>query len=138
MAIARLFYHEPKYAFLDEGTSAVSSDVEGLLYERCQEKGITVITLSTRASLRKYHTFNLILGIGEEGFDWEMVRIGTEEEKLGVEKEIGELKEKLSMVAEWERRRDEIQVELSEVFITGNQGGDSSNGHLESPSYVNQ
>lgn len=41
MAIARLLYHEPQYAFIDEGTSAVSSDVEGLLYETCKEKGIS-------------------------------------------------------------------------------------------------
>ena len=133
MAIARLFYHEPKYAFLDEGTSAVSSDVEGLLYERCKEKGITLITLSTRAKLRKYHTFNLILGIGEEGFDWEMVRIGTEEEKSGVEKEIGELKEKLALVDKWEKRRDEIQRELSHVLVAGSQKG---NGQLDSPPYM--
>jgi ATP-binding cassette subfamily D (ALD) long-chain fatty acid import protein len=39
MGIARLLYHEPKYAFIDEGTSAVSSDVEGLLYEQCKAKG---------------------------------------------------------------------------------------------------
>lgn len=41
MAIARLLYHEPKYAFIDEGTSAVSSDVEGILYETCKRKGIS-------------------------------------------------------------------------------------------------
>jgi ATP-binding cassette subfamily D (ALD) long-chain fatty acid import protein len=41
MGIARLLYHEPGYAFVDEGTSAVSSDVEGLLYERCKAKGIS-------------------------------------------------------------------------------------------------
>jgi ATP-binding cassette subfamily D (ALD) long-chain fatty acid import protein len=41
LAIARLLYHEPHYAFIDEGTSAVSSDVEGLLYETCKEKGIS-------------------------------------------------------------------------------------------------
>jgi ATP-binding cassette subfamily D (ALD) long-chain fatty acid import protein len=41
LAIARLLYHEPKYAFIDEGTSAVSSDVEGLLYETCKSKGIS-------------------------------------------------------------------------------------------------
>lgn len=41
MGIARLLYHEPRYAFIDEGTSAVSSDVEGLLYETCKSKGIS-------------------------------------------------------------------------------------------------
>ena len=41
MGFARLLYHEPRYAFIDEGTSAVSSDVEGLLYETCKAKGIS-------------------------------------------------------------------------------------------------
>lgn len=41
MGFARLLYHEPKYAVIDEGTSAVSSDVEGLLYETCKERGIS-------------------------------------------------------------------------------------------------
>jgi ATP-binding cassette, subfamily D (ALD), peroxisomal long-chain fatty acid import protein len=43
MAIARVLYHEPRYAIIDEGTSAVSSDVEGLLYETCKEKGISTL-----------------------------------------------------------------------------------------------
>ncbi|KIX07407.1 uncharacterized protein Z518_02060 [Rhinocladiella mackenziei CBS 650.93] len=135
MAIARLLYHEPRYAFLDEGTSAVSSDVEGLLYERCKDRGITLITLSTRASLRKYHTFNLILGLGEEGYDWEMVRIGTEQEKSGMDKEIGELKAKLAMVDEWERRKKEIETELSRVLVVGAEG---ERGELEAPEYIGQ
>ena len=41
MGFARLLYHEPRYAFIDEGTSAVSSDVEGLLYETCKERAIS-------------------------------------------------------------------------------------------------
>lgn len=41
VAIARLLYHEPKYAFIDEGTSAVSGDVEGILYETAKERGIS-------------------------------------------------------------------------------------------------
>lgn len=44
MGFARVLYHEPKYVIIDEGTSAVSSDVEGLLYETCKEKGISKST----------------------------------------------------------------------------------------------
>lgn len=45
MGFARLLYHEPQYAIVDEGTSAVSSDVEGLLYETCKERGISKFQL---------------------------------------------------------------------------------------------
>lgn len=119
MAIARLLYHEPRYAFIDEGTSAVSSDVEGLLYENCKEKGITLITISTRASLKRYHTFNLTLGLGPEGLDWEYERIGTEKEKMGVERELAELRERLAQVEEWKARREEIDQELAKVWLDG-------------------
>lgn len=116
MGIARLLYHEPRYAFIDEGTSAVSSDVEGLLYERAKEKGITLITISTRASLKRYHTFNLTLGLGLEGTEWEYERIGTEKEKMGVQKELAELTERLSKVDEWKTRSQEIEKELAQVW----------------------
>lgn len=129
MAIARLLYHEPRYAFIDEGTSAVSSDVEGLLYERCKEKGITLITISTRASLKRYHTFNLTLGLGEDGTGWEYERIGTEKEKMGVERELVELRERLAKVKEWEARREQIEQELAKVWVEGGEA-------LESPAYV--
>lgn len=118
MAMARLFYHEPRYAFIDEGTSAVSSDVEGLLYERAKERGITLITISTRASLKKYHTYNLTLGLGEEGELWEFERIGTEKEKLGVERELQELRQRLAQVDEWKARREWIDQELCKVWAT--------------------
>ncbi|KAJ5920265.1 hypothetical protein N7516_011123 [Penicillium verrucosum] len=116
MGMARLFYHEPRYAFMDEGTSAVSSDVEGLLYDNAKERGITLITISTRASLKKYHTYNLTLGLGAEGEVWEFERIGTEKEKLGVEKELQELRKRLDKVDEWKQRREEIDQELQKVW----------------------
>lgn len=119
MAIARLFYHEPRYAFIDEGTSAVSSDVEGLLYERAKEKGITLITISTRASLKKYHTYNLNLGVEFDSEEWALEKIGTEKEKLGVERELQELHKRLEKVEEWKTRRQEIENELGKVWAEG-------------------
>lgn len=119
MGMARLIYHEPRYAFIDEGTSAVSSDVEGLLYETAKERGITLITISTRASLKKYHTFNLSLGLGAEGADWDFERIGTEEEKMGVERELQELKARLAQVEEWKHRLSEIEENLARVWVKG-------------------
>lgn len=53
MGFARVLYHEPKYVIIDEGTSAVSSDVEGLLYETCKAKGISK---STRVQLTPKRT----------------------------------------------------------------------------------
>ena len=38
--MARLFYHKPQFAILDECTSAVSVDVEGFMYTRCREVGL--------------------------------------------------------------------------------------------------
>ncbi|KAK4229764.1 pABC1 peroxisomal ABC transporter encoded by the pabc1 protein [Podospora fimiseda] len=119
LAIARLLYHEPQYAFIDEGTSAVSSDVEGLLYETCKEKGITLITISTRASLKKYHTYNLVLGLGERGDEWELQRIGTEREKMAVERELQDLRERLAQVEQWKARREKIEAELNKVWVAG-------------------
>ncbi|KAI0596524.1 ABC transporter transmembrane region 2-domain-containing protein [Biscogniauxia sp. FL1348] len=130
VGIARLLYHEPQYAIIDEGTSAVSSDVEGLLYETCKERGITLITISTRASLKKYHTFNLALGLGESGDEWEFERIGTEREKMQVERELQELHERLAQVEEWKRRREEIEKELAQVWT------EKDDAPLEPPPYV--
>ncbi|KAI8631046.1 lipid transporter [Xylariaceae sp. FL1651] len=130
IGIARLLYHEPQYAIIDEGTSAVSSDVEGLLYETCKERGITLITISTRASLKKYHTFNLALSTGDNGDEWEFERIGTEREKMQVERELQELRERLSQVEQWKQRRQEIEKELAQVWT------ETSDAPLDPPPYV--
>lgn len=59
IAMARLIYHRPQYAILDECTSAVSVDVEGHLYSYMKSVGITMITVSHRETLWKYHDYLL-------------------------------------------------------------------------------
>ena len=59
MAMGRLIYHKPTYAILDECTSAVSMDVEGHLYTYMKEQNITLITVSHRDTLWKYHDYLL-------------------------------------------------------------------------------
>ena len=61
LAMARLFYHIPTYAILDECTSAVSSDMERMLYKICAEKAITCITISHRPALEEFHHTKLEL-----------------------------------------------------------------------------
>ncbi|XP_067641245.1 ATP-binding cassette sub-family D member 3 [Eurosta solidaginis] len=59
IAMARLFYHSPQFAILDECTSAVSVDVEGQMYSYCREAGITLFTVSHRKSLWTHHDYYL-------------------------------------------------------------------------------
>ncbi|PVU95835.1 hypothetical protein BB559_002599 [Furculomyces boomerangus] len=59
IAMARLFYHKPKFAIMDECTSAVSMDIERIMYSHAAKLGITMLTVSHRQSLWKYHNYLL-------------------------------------------------------------------------------
>jgi hypothetical protein len=75
--MARLFYHRPKFAILDECTSAVSDDVESTIYLTCKLLGITIFTVSHRPSLAKFH--DVVLRFEGEG-RWSTIQIDSKAE----------------------------------------------------------
>ena len=103
--------------------------MEGLLYETCKSAGMTLITISTRLSLKKYHTYQLTLGtrnVGRvgEGQGWEFDRIGTESERRSVERELEELKAVLKKMDGLEKRKEVVERELKGLGIAeGGQDG---------------
>jgi ATP-binding cassette subfamily D (ALD) long-chain fatty acid import protein len=65
--MARLFYHAPKYAILDECTSSVTLEIERVMYDEAKRLGITLMTVSHRRSLWKYHE-RILQFDGQGGF----------------------------------------------------------------------
>jgi ATP-binding cassette subfamily D (ALD) long-chain fatty acid import protein len=112
--LARLFYHKPKFAVLDEATSAVSNDVEALLYSAAKEAGITLITISHRPSLFKYHTYLLRVGDGMGDNKWNFSQIGSSESLVAsAEQEIRQINKKLGEMEGLAKRLAIINAELS-------------------------
>ncbi|KAL8797894.1 MAG: hypothetical protein Q9195_000246 [Heterodermia aff. obscurata] len=176
MGFARVGYKRPGWVVADEATSAVSADVEGLLYERCKAWGAGLVVVSTRVGLKRYCQWSLTLrgvggGVGEGGgkggaeegggeerdndgeeeeeevLEWDFKRIGTEEERGGVERELEGLREVLGKVAGWRKRREEIETELGRVWVVGGgdggmeegDGGMEEQSHpLEKPAYLDE
>lgn len=73
LGMARLFFHKPKFAILDECTNATSVDVEEHLYKLASDLGITVVTSSQRPALIPFHALELRLIDGEGS--WELRKI---------------------------------------------------------------
>uniref|UniRef100_A0A452FTD1 ATP binding cassette subfamily D member 3 n=1 Tax=Capra hircus TaxID=9925 RepID=A0A452FTD1_CAPHI len=78
MAMARLFYHKPQFAILDECTSAVSVDVEDYIYSHCRKVGITLFTVSHRKSLWKHHEYYLHMD-GRGNYEFKQITEDTVE-----------------------------------------------------------
>lgn len=106
VAMARLFYNRPKYAILDECTSSVTLETEKVMYEHAKALGITLMTVSHRRSLWKYHSKIL-------QFDGQGKYIFTNldaEKRLKLEDEREELELQLRQVPEIERRIEELSL----------------------------
>ncbi|KAJ4298043.1 ATP-binding cassette long-chain fatty acid transporter pxa2 [Kalmusia sp. IMI 367209] len=106
VAMARLFYHKPRYAILDECTSSVTLEVERVMYEEAKRLGITLMTVSHRRSLWKYHS-KILQFDGQGGF----VFTGLDaERRLELEDEKDEIELQLRAVPDIEERIRELEV----------------------------
>ncbi|KAM0720472.1 hypothetical protein Q7P37_004608 [Cladosporium fusiforme] len=106
IAAARLFYHAPKYAILDECTSSVTAEVEKIMYDEAKRLGITLMTVSHRRSLWRYHGWILQFD-GQGGYVFTKL---DAEKRLRLEDEKDELDVLLRGVPEVEKRIAELEA----------------------------
>lgn len=104
VAMARLFYHRPRYAILDECTSSVTLEAEKVMYESAKALGITLMTVSHRRSLWKYHS-RILQFDGQGGYVF--TRLDADR-RMRLEDEREDLEVLLRQVPELERRVAEL------------------------------
>jgi ABC-type uncharacterized transport system fused permease/ATPase subunit len=67
IGVARLIYHKPSFAILDECTSSLDLKNEKLIYETINQSSITFLSVGHRDSIQRFHQ-NLLLLDGKKGW----------------------------------------------------------------------
>jgi len=75
IAWARLYFHRPDFALVDEATSAVSEEMVDRLYSYAKSLGTTIVTISHRASDVKHHIQALDLA---QGSKWKVTTLPSQ------------------------------------------------------------
>eukprot|EP01025_Chloroclados_australasicus_P050975 TRINITY_DN5927_c0_g1_i3.p1 TRINITY_DN5927_c0_g1~~TRINITY_DN5927_c0_g1_i3.p1 ORF type:complete len:328 (-),score=26.50 TRINITY_DN5927_c0_g1_i3:275-1258(-) len=79
LGMARLYFHKPVYGVLDECTNATSVDVEESLYKGAERRDITLITVTQRTALQRFHQLELKLLDGEGS--WVLRELAQQQEQ---------------------------------------------------------
>jgi ATP-binding cassette subfamily D (ALD) long-chain fatty acid import protein len=113
IAMARLFYHRPMYAILDECTSSVGMDIEKIMYTHSQLLGISLLTVSHRPSLWAYHNWILQFD-GQGGYVFTKL---DAKKRLALQEEKNSIEQKLVEVPKVEKRLNELKMLLAEQQV---------------------
>ncbi|KAE9608019.1 putative fatty-acyl-CoA-transporting ATPase [Lupinus albus] len=123
LGMARLFYHKPKFAILDECTSAVTTIMEERFYSEVRAMGTSCITISHRPALVAFH--DVVLALDGEG-GW---AVHNRREDSSTEMKIPTMK------ASKTKRQSEAKAVQQAFFMNKK---DSALSNLKAQSYISE
>ncbi|XP_044469783.1 ABC transporter D family member 1-like [Mangifera indica] len=125
LGMARLFYHKPKFAILDECTSAVTTDMEERFCAKVRAMGTSCITISHRPALVAFH--DVVLSLDGEG-EWR-VHYRRDDAPVTTKSVIN-----MSKSSETDRQSDAMAVERAFVMAKK----DSTFANSKTQSYISE